>query len=195
MIRDLTTMLIAMAIALGLGAYTAERTTRDFAGFGALTLGLWTAYPDAGTRQADPYAMAGAARRTELSLGDSEGLAFTAGIDLGGRALSGRCAYRIEGGVPSARLWTLRMTDAAGRDIVAPPGLTARTHSRAIVRPQEQGEFVITVSDTAQTGNWLHLDHGGPIRFVLTLYDTTVAGAMALTELSMPTIRRMECRS
>lgn len=192
MLRDLVTILYAMALALGIGSFSAERVTDEFDGFGALTLGQWTAYPDAGTENADPYARARAARTGQLTLGTAEGLRFVAQTDNDGAPIVGQCDYAIEGRVPSSRLWTLRIVDSEGMALDTPAPFAARTHSRAVLRAADRS-FTIAVSKAASAGNWMYLDHDGPVQFVLTLYDTTVAGAAALTETGMPAVRRVGC--
>ena len=51
--------------------------------------GAWTAWPHAGSPDADPYSIAMLARTGEVPLGAGEGIAFTAEIDSDGAPLSG----------------------------------------------------------------------------------------------------------
>ncbi len=193
MLRDLLTLVYALAIAVGLGSWSAARVSQNFDGFGALELGVWSAHPDTGTENADPYARARTALTGELTLGPAEGLRFDAATDSAGDALLGQCSYAIEGRVPGNRLWTLRIADEDGRALPSHDGFASRTHSRAILR--DSGDAVaVTVSDTIEPGNWLHLDHDGPVRLVLTLYDTALAGATAIADTPMPRVQKIRCR-
>ena len=193
MLRDLLTVIYALALAVVLGGWSAARVSQSFEGFGVLELGQWSAYPDAGTEDADPYARARAALRGELTLGPAEGLRLDAFADTAGDPLSGRCGYVVEGRVPGNRLWTLRITDEDGLPLPSRDAFPTRLHSRAILRRSTDG-ITIHVSNVPQPGNWLHLDHDGPVRLVLTLYDTALAGATAIADTPMPTVRKIRCR-
>ena len=71
----------ALAVAFGLGILSSIYALRATVGFGAITLGPWTAFPAAQTINADPYAKAHRARDGRLLLGGAEGLVFTAATD------------------------------------------------------------------------------------------------------------------
>jgi len=194
MIRSILTVAYVLCLAFALGSYSAWAVTDRFAGFSALSIGQWTGFPLAGSQDADPYARAHAARNGGIALGAAEGLAFSAGRDADDVMIEGNCSYAIEGRLPASRLWTLRIVDQDGATLTAPDGLPARTHSRAILHNSD-GSIRISLSDTAEPDNWLHLDHEGPVRFVLTLYDTAIATSTGLIDFSMPDVRRLECRS
>lgn len=194
MIRSVLTILYTLALALGLGGASAWLVTDHFPGFSNTTIGQWVGYPISGDGRADPYARARAARTSEVPLGAAEGLVLTAMSDQDGQALRGTCAYRLQGRVPPTRVWTLKIVDGDGRPLVSSPDLPTRSHSRSIIR-EPDGMFSIVLADQAQPGNWLHLDHEGPVSVVLTLYDTTVIASSALFEVALPTVGRIGCRS
>ncbi|MBO6637917.1 MAG: DUF1214 domain-containing protein [Roseitalea sp.] len=194
MIRSILTIAYVLGLAFALGGLSAWTVTDRFPGFSALSIGQWTGFPLAGSQNADPYARAHAARNGGIALGAAEGVAFGASRDSDGEPISGTCSYVIEGRLPSSRLWTLRMIDQNGRTLDAPAGRSARTHSRAIVHDAEEG-VRIAVSETPEPGNWLHLDHRGPARFILTLYDTSITTSTGLIDFAMPDIRQVGCRS
>ena len=62
--------------------------------FGAVTAGAWTAWPTAGSADADPYSLATLARTGEVPLGAGEGIAFTAEDDSRRRAAVGQLHLR-----------------------------------------------------------------------------------------------------
>lgn len=194
MIRTILTVAYVLGLAFALGSYSAWAITDRFAGFSALSIGQWTGYPRAGSQEADPYARAHAARNGGIALGAAEGLAFSAVRDSEGAMIEGSCIYVIEGRLPASRLWTLRIVDQNGHTLEAPDGLSARTHNRAILHNPD-GSIRIAVSNKAEPGNWLHLDHDGPVRFVLALYDTAIATSTGLIDFSMPSVRRERCQS
>jgi hypothetical protein len=65
-------------------------------------------------------------------------------------------------------------------------------NSRITLR-QPNGEFEITASPTAKSGNWLALTQSGDFRLVLTLFDTPTAGSSGLIDLAMPLIEKIGC--
>lgn len=192
--KNLLTIVYVLALALGLGIYSAWSVTSQFAGFGALTLGQWTSYPQAGTTDADPYARARAARSGALALGRAEGLVFRATHDSDGARLVGSCNYLMSGEVPSNRLWTLRLEDQGGRTLPTGSDAPSHIHSRSVLWASD-GSVSITMSDQIAPTNWLHLDHSGAIDLVLTLYDTTIATSTGLTDVTMPIVQNAGCRS
>ena len=194
MIRTVLTIAYALALALGLGGASAWLVTDRFAGFSPLTIGQWTGYPKAGAGAADPYARARAARTGDVPLGAAEGLVLTATNDADGAPLRGGCAYLIEGRGPPSRLWTLRMVGIDGEALSSPPGVPTMAHSRSILH-DAGGGLRLVLSDRARPGNWLYLRHDGPIRLVLTLYDTTVTASVAFAEVTLPRIGKTGCRT
>ncbi len=193
--REFVTILYVLALALGLGVFSANWVTLNFDGMDRLAFGPWVAHPLSGTPDADPYARARTARTGRLALGAGEGTVFWAEMDSAGEPLSGQCDYRINGRMPQARLWTLRLTDPAGQPLPAVNGIADEgLHSRALLH-QQDGTFVVTLSASIAPGNWLRLDHDGPVALAASLYDTPVNSATALTNVMMPTIERLGCRS
>jgi len=184
---------LALAIAFSGGIASSRYALDHVRRFDALKIGPWEAWPDLQTVRADPYELAYRAREGRILLGEAEGLAFTATTDSDGEGLSGRCRYIIAGTTPAARLWTLRVADRQGRPFATRTDVLPRAlHSHDVLRDSE-GSFRILVSREAQAGNWIALDHAGPVEFVLTLFDTPAAGNAGLIKLAMPTIRRIGC--
>jgi hypothetical protein len=187
--------LIHLAIAIGIAVVTGLGSAalvldRDRL-FGAVTRGAWTAWPQSGSPDADPYTEAMLARTGEVPLGAGEGLAFTAEEDSGGQRLSGNCRYRVTGQTPPARLWTLAVHDGDGHLMENPAGRTA-FHSREVLR-REDGTFEIAVSRTPEPGNWLPVATDGRIRLILRLYDTPLSGGATIGDIAMPAIQRTDC--
>jgi len=183
------TLAVVVAVAVGVGSawYAVERGRI----FGSVVVGDWTAWPQEGGEQPDPYDLAMLTRSGEVPLGSGEGLTFVAARDAAGAPLDGACTYEVAGQTPVARLWTLTATDGAGRlmDNVAH---RASFHSREIVR-RSDGSFVITVSPAASTGNWLPVEPVKRVQLVLRLYDTPLTTGSQIASLVMPTIRRTAC--
>ena len=100
-------VLLALAIGLPLGAWSASRMIRSDQGFGTLVAGAWTARPREGSAEADPYSRARLAAEGFVPLGAAEGVAFEAVADSAGAPLLRDCNYVLEGEMPRARAWTL----------------------------------------------------------------------------------------
>jgi hypothetical protein len=190
-LRLLIDIAVAILVATILGFSTAWVAVEHGRIFGSVTVGPWTAWPNAGGPDADPYSVALLARSGEVPLGADEGLAFTATTDSEGAPLSGTCAYRVSGQTPQARLWTLTAYDAAGR-LMANAARRAGFHSREILR-RADGSLDITVSPEVQPGDWLPIARVEGFQLVLRLYDTPLTTATEFVDIDMPRIDREQC--
>jgi len=189
--------LAVYALALGgvLGLASADWATRGGYPFGGVQVGAWTAWPRAGSANADPYTRAVNARRGEIPLAVGEGLLLTAAVDDQGQALDATCTYRIGGGTPPARAWTLTV---AGRGAREPGRPTVREGftSTEVLRAAD-GRFSVVLAPEVQPGNWLPSPRdSGPVRLALRLYDTPAAASVgSLDRDSVPAITRLGCAS
>jgi hypothetical protein len=189
--RLLLDIAISILIATVLGFFSAwYAIDRGFV-FGRVTVGSWTAWPNAGSQSADPYSIAMLARTGEVPLGAGEGIAFTAAADKAGRPLSGRCDYRIRGQTPGARLWTLAAYDDAGH-LMTNAAHRRAFHSREILR-RPDGSFEIVVSTAVKPGNWLPVAPVERFKLVLRLYDTPLTTGSQIAGLTMPEIVAERC--
>lgn len=193
MLAKISVTLIALVIALGGGVYLSERTTREFAGFEKLQIGSWVAYPSAGSIDADPYLRASSSRVGRIGLGSAEGLAFIAESDDKGDAMRSTCNYRLSGRTSSARAWTFRVVDDRLRPIATGNSIIA-TNSGNVVRKSD-GSFELVISDTINTRNWLPMKGDGTLKFILTLYDTSIGSNIGIGEFVMPNIEKLGCIS
>lgn len=188
-----TALILGMAI--GGGAWLTWYALRGSDHFEAVTIGGWTAYPQAGTPDADPYAKARLARDGSLSLGAAEGVIFFADKDSGGGALSGKCSYSLEGASPSARLWTLFAVKKNQTPLqVADQNWPTSLHSEGIVYDND-GKFKVAVAANARANNWLAIPSTGEFMLAFTLYDSPVATNKGLVETSFPTLKKVGCHA
>jgi hypothetical protein len=189
--RFLIDLAVAIVIAVAVGVSSAWFAVERGRLFGAISAGGWTAWPQEGSVDADPYSLAMLARSGEVPLGAGEGLSFTADRDSAGAPLSGHCTYSVAGQTPPARLWTLTAYDSLGRlmvNVARRPGF----HSREIVR-EADGNFAITAAPSASAGNWLPIAPVDRFALVLRLYDTPLTTGSQIADLVMPTIRLVDC--
>jgi hypothetical protein len=183
---------LALITAFGLGIGSTVKMLDASAGFGAIRLGPWTAFPELQMPDADPYAKSHRARAGKLLLGSAEGLIFHADIDQDGKRLSPACTYEMSGQTPLARFWTLYTANAD--DEVLDPGAERPSAFNAWnVLRRPDGTFSILISPSPQPGNWLAVKRGRPYRLVLSLLDTPTAGSNGVLEIDMPTLRKVSC--
>lgn len=190
--RTVLLILAALAIAAVTGLGSAYYLTRREPPFGEVRVGPWAAWPQIGSAAIDPYARAIVAREGSLPLGAGEGLAFQATEDSEGARLRGDCLYRVHGGVPVSRAWTLTVFDAGG---ALPANATGRNGftSHEILRAPD-GTVDIVLSREVQPGNWLMLPATDGLRLVLRLYGTSVSAMTGTVEVgSLPRVDRVAC--
>lgn len=184
------TTLLAVTLAVAGGAWSVSRVLDNPQETAALKVGAWTAFPDIGSPNADPYAKARTSREGILALGSAEGVAFSASADSAGAALRAECSYRIEGAVPASRFWTL--VAAVDQPSTKNPIRLPALNSLSLLR-RSDNNFAVTVSTRPAPGNWLEIAGAGPISLLLTVYDSNITAGSALAEITMPTIRRLAC--
>lgn len=181
--------LVALTTGFGLSYFTLERGST----FGSLTIGPWVAWPSVGTSAPDPYSRAYAARSSLLPLNFAEGIVFTAKTDSSGDQLQGNCAYRIEGEVPSAALWTLVVTNQQGNLLTVPDSLAALNSQRLLRRDDDS--FVAHISADSATENWLEIIPSEQIELVLTLYEASDFAGIGEQVQPLPAIILERCTS
>lgn len=189
MIRTVLQVALALAIAIGGGAWSVWAALKGDFGRQTVVVGPWRATPGAGDLRQNPYALAQASRGVNLPLGLAEGLAFRASTDSQGNALDAACSYRISGPLPAARFWTLHAEGAGSRGALR----LGAMHSLSLLRAPDNG-FVVTASSRAEPGNWLAIGPRGGLELALVLYDTPISGNTALGEIDLPAIERLACR-
>jgi hypothetical protein len=194
MLKNALLTLVALVIAIGGGGASVWYTLQAQKGVGAITVGAWTAFPDIGTSDADPYSKARVSREGVLALGRAEGLAFVAERDSAGEPLRRECAYTIDGSFPIARFWTLYAADHSLDVIDTGKPRPATLQSYQILR-RPDNTALISIGNRPSLGNWLYTQGAGPMYFVLTFYDTPIASSTGLSDITLPQIVRTGCHA
>lgn len=192
--REFFEILFVLALGLVIGAGLSVASIRNENALAALTIGQWTAWPKAGSRDADPYTRARMAALGEVPLGAAEGIAFHGRQDQDGNPLLLECTYRLQGETPNARFWTLSAQGKDSRSLRNDSGRVSATHSRRLLF-RADGTFDLSVGPAAQPGNWMETSGQGPFELVLRLYDSQFSGSSDLATPRMPSIRLMGCGS
>ncbi|MES0039325.1 DUF1214 domain-containing protein [Mesorhizobium sp. M0046] len=188
----LTLLSLAIAVVGGGGSVWYALKLQD--GVGAIRIGQWTAFPDIGTPTADPYSKARVAREGVLALGQAEGLSFIAERDSGGEQLKRQCTYKIAGGFPTARFWTLYAADQSLGVVETGKPRPAALQSYQVLR-QADNSVVISVGSRPAPGNWLLTSGAGKMYLVLTFYDTPIASSTGLSDVTLPQIQKVGCNA
>ncbi len=178
---------VALVVGFGLSWYALS----DARVVGAIHIGPWAAWRDAGSPTPDPYTRAYVARAGALQLGTSEGLQFVATTDSDGQRLDRRCRYRIDGTTPVATFWTL-VPVGPNNEIITLPGGPPAFNSTRVARATD-GSLQLYVSETLSPRNWLEITGSGPFSLVLTLYDTSSFAGVGTAEANLPAIIREAC--
>lgn len=194
MLRNIATIAITLFLALGGGTWLTYRSVTQVEGFGGINIGAWTAFPNFGTPNADPYAKARIARNGSLALGAAEGIRFFAEKDSDGRDLLFGCDYLFKGPAPAARLWTLYASSNDEVPLPSEEGWPSVLHSRQVMR-FDAGSLEIHIAPSARPGNWLAVKSARPgaYHLILSLYDTPVATNTGLVDMQFPEIVRGSC--
>lgn len=194
-VRTLLRIMLVVIVGVLLGissAYIAIERERPFL---AVTIGPWSAYPKAGTPEADPYSVAIYTRSARIPMAPGEGLTLTARSDSSGASLNPSCTYEIVGTTPIARLWTLTANNRHGRlfdTIAGRPSINSRQ-----ILYGANGAFRIIASPNPHSGNWLplaqHLGTVDGLMLTFRLYDAPITTSSALANAPMPAINRIGC--
>jgi hypothetical protein len=187
----LTLIAALLAGLLGGTALTAY-VARDGIVFDRRSIGPWTIAPRTGSEAIDPYARARMLVSGELPLANGEGFTLIAERDSEGRPLTGRCAYRLSGAIPTARFWTLTLTTPDGRLIPNPVQRSGFTSGEIIRFAGEP--LAIEVSARPLPGNWLPAPENARFLLALRLYETPLsATATVLEPRHVPALERGAC--
>ncbi|UTO27733.1 DUF1214 domain-containing protein [Bartonella harrusi] len=172
------------------GILSVDYALNSFHHFGRFTIGQWSAYPQVGTTNTDPYTRARAAKRGDISIGHTEGLIFQIWKDNHGRPLQANCHYLMKGYIPEARFFTLYTADRSLKPYTSSHKIPFELYSNNITY-ESDGSFFINISQKPHPGNWLAMVSPKEFGLILTLYDTSIISATALQKLTMPSVEQI----
>ncbi|MEN3930426.1 DUF1214 domain-containing protein [Microvirga sp. W0021] len=188
-------VLYALLLALIIGFGSALWMLRTPYPFGKEHNGPWVYWPEIGSSDIDPYAMAIVTQKARLPLGVNEGLELLATTDSTGRALYASCHYTLGNSISQARYWTITVYGTGTPAFHNVNAARANFTSSEIVR-NEQGAFTINLSRDAASGNWIKLPKSGKFFIVLRLYDLpTTEDRVGLGQYRLPEITLQGCSS
>lgn len=172
------------------GTFSVNYMLNSFNNFGRFTIGEWSAYPEVGTTNTDPYTRARTAKRGDISLGYTEGLTFQLWKDNHGHPLRPHCHYLLKGHIPETRLFTLYTADRSLKPYTSSKEIPFELYTNNVTY-ESDGSLRINIAPTPQTGNWLATVSQKEFGLILTLYDTSIISATALQKLTMPSVEQI----
>ncbi|WP_404405535.1 DUF1214 domain-containing protein [Pelagibacterium halotolerans] len=189
--RFIVSLIVMLAVALGVGFGTSYYALTDGRLFGAIRIGPWAGWSEIGTENPDPYSRAYLARTGLLQLGKSEGIRFVARTDSEGDPLERDCNYAMTGNTPGATFWTLLAIAEDGATIAASPALSYFHSERIVYDPD--GTVTLHFGPEMMPGNWLPTDGDGRFAFVMTLYDAAGLAGGGASVSTLPAIEKVSC--
>lgn len=187
---NLVKFVVFLCTAILLGLFTAQAVLDGRIRIFSEKSGPWRSWPAAGTPDADPYTKAHFLARRKLALSRFEVIEFESRRDDSRRALDGRCDYRLEGKMPTARWWSLTSYSKN-----ADPALPSPQSISSFDTVYEQDSVLrVTVSNSARTGNWLKPSSTGAFMLVMRIYNPATLTDGTSYKGALLTIRREACR-
>ncbi|AGF75548.1 DUF1214 domain-containing protein [Bartonella vinsonii] len=182
--------LFVLVFSILCGMVSVNYVLNSFHNFERFTIGEWSAYPQIGTANTDPYTRARIIKRGDISLGRAEGLIFQIWKDNHGHPLHPHCHYLLKGYIPETRLFTLYTADRSLKPYTSSKEIPFELYTDNIIY-ENDGSFRINISSTPQIGNWLAVVSQKKFGLILTLYDTPIISATALQKRTMPTLEQI----
>jgi len=186
-------LVLCILCALVSGIAATLRAVTPKSGMVAASLGPWRFAAHIGAPDIDPYVRARLFLSGELPVAAGQGYTLRAYEDSTGATLDRQCTYRLRSPFPTARYFTLTLTDKDGRLLANLVERYSFTSSE-IIR-SENGAFDIVISPEARPGNWLPTGSiTGPFALDLRFYDTPLAAtATQLSATTLPRIEKLGC--
>ena len=184
--------LIAVAVGLAAGYFSATYMASGHAFSGAVRLGAWTAWPQSGREDASPYSRLHFLMRGQLPPSHFNRLEFEAVEDDAGDPLRAECTYRIASTTLPARWWALTLYPEEeirrGRF-----GNVREISSRTAILARD-GSATFSISRRPRPGNWLQAPPKGRFTLVFRLFGPTPLTREKLLSRPPARIIREACR-
>lgn len=157
---------------------------------GQISNGPWKTTPGIATAQTDAYRRAFTAVHGLFAMNRNEAIYYTASTDSDGRALIGRCRYKIEGPAPDTRWWSITAYGPDDYLIANPSGRYSVTKQQ--VAPDARGNIVVLVGERLDTGNAIAVG-AGRFSLSLRLYNPGPEFLVNPANAALPALLRMSC--
>lgn len=198
--KYLLSLIFAAAIVLSSGLAAKHLTTQELTRQNSLyddfekTRSLWLYSDKIGAAAASSVERAKVAIAGPLGLSSQEAVYFIAIEDNQGRPLSSSCDYRVVGPSINTRWWSLTLYDSQTQHYV-PNVINRSSWNSAAIPKNEDGDWVINVSQTLEDETWLPSQEKGdhPFELILRVYNPSPEIREALPDISLPDVVRASC--
>ncbi|NJS15257.1 MAG: DUF1214 domain-containing protein [Sphingopyxis sp.] len=181
---------IISGLVFGLGGAWAL-TNRGLSG-GQIVNGPWQTSLGYGVKATDPITRAAVARSGLLALPATETLYWQAARDSEGRALTGKCRYRLTGSALDARWWSVTVYDTTG--YLMPNEARVWSVNGATVPLDAQQRWQVRLSSgRPPSGGWLPTTGGRGFHLTLRMYNPGKAFMADPSRAMLPQIVREAC--
>jgi hypothetical protein len=184
-------IVLALMAAFATGTVSAAYAITHWLQMAGQRSGSWQRLSTMGQINPDPYTQAFEHMSTQLPIGSAEGHIYVASKDSGGLILNSACNYIIEGEIPAARLFTLRVETPDGQLIETKSPFQSAIHSDQMIFSSTR--FTISASSTVKPDNWVTLPAVGRFNFVMTYYDVAVINDDTGNSTRLPDIIKGSC--
>jgi len=189
MVREFLILLGVLLAGAVAGLFSARWAADSAVLAGAVRVGAWRAWPDAGKAGVLPHARLRHYLDGALPPSPGNRLELVADTDDDGRSLNAACAYVVRGKMPPVRFWSLALhSDAEGASARAFASVAAED-----VLYEPDASLVIGVSRRPAPGNWLRAPKEGKLRLVLHLLGLSPLDRDKLLRKPPFAIERKEC--
>lgn len=158
----------------------------------AIHAGPWRTQAAIGSAGANPYVRAAVAVAGLYALAREETVYYTAFTDSEGRALDGRCDYRLRGRPLPSRWWSLTLYGADHYLVENAAGVYSRHAGN--LEPEPDGSYLVPVSAQPPARNGLPAPAQGPFSITARLYNPDAAVVKDPAAVALPAIERGTCR-
>ena len=157
---------------------------------GRISDGPWQAKPEAATAQSDAYRRAIGGVHGLFAMTRADAVYYTATTDSEGRALTGRCRYKVEGPAPDAGWWSITAYGPDGYLIANHTGRYSVTKQQATA--DARGNIAVSVGGTSGGNNRIPVGTGG-FSLSLRLYNPGPEFIADPARGALPALLRMAC--
>ncbi len=181
-----------LLIALLLGLFSAWWGIFKIPAMASIKNGAWSVNPLIGSSENDMYSRSFLALKGLFALNPTETIYYSMFTDTAGNKLSTDCNYRLEGGDIETRWWSITIY---GKDrFLIPNQLNRYAYSGKDLINESQSRYLINISSTEKSGNWLPAGNQGEFSLVLRVYNPSAEVYHNLGTIDLPKLIKEGCK-
>lgn len=182
---------IFFVVSYFLGAWLADRVSKDLTPEGAEPVNGWFFSENIGASDASSLVRARVARTGTLALAPSEAVYFFTDVDGQGNPINGACTYSISGSDVDTRWWSIAIY---GDDFLYIPNEENRSsfNSENIARKSDE-PWRITLAPDKASPNWLPTPGVKRVEVLYRLYRPSKELRSKFPNIPLPMIEKTSC--